>query len=149
MCYQHILIASGGAEHSRKAEKRAVDLAKLCKANLTLVSVARASIPVSSYGVGLDVGMPVMPSNSFEEQKAKQEYILKESVKRLKQHGYNPETLLLSGNAGEQIVEAAKDKACDLIVVGSRQLSLIGTITQGSVSDYVMRHAPCDVLIAL
>ncbi len=147
MSYQHILIASGGAKHSRKAEKRAVDLAKACGSKLTLVSVVRASIPVSNYGIGLDMGTN-MYSDLLYDQKKDQEDILKKASKRCTQHGFTPETLLLSGTAGEQIVEAAKAQGCDLIVVGSRQLSLMGTLAQGSVSDYVMRHAPCDVLIA-
>jgi nucleotide-binding universal stress UspA family protein len=45
------------------------------------------------------------------------------------------------------IVEAAKDWKSDLIVVGSHGRGFWGRLTLGSVSNAVIHHAPCSVLI--
>ena len=83
----------------------------------------------------------------LEGQKQQQAQVLAEARLRCEQRGVKPATLLRRGNAGKEIVEVAKELGCDLIVVGSRKLSMIGAIARGSVSDYVMRHAEVDVLI--
>lgn len=54
---------------------------------------------------------------------------------------------ILEGHAGESIVERAKAIRADLIVVGAKGHSAIERILLGSVSDYVARHADCDVMV--
>ncbi|MCA9840301.1 MAG: universal stress protein [Trueperaceae bacterium] len=148
MVYRHILLASGGAEHSRKAEAKAVALAKRLEVNLSLISVARHQATLMAVGGNLEyVGDHELYLQELAAQQEKQAQLLKEAEERCIAHGLRPSTYLRSGNAGKQIVETATELSCDLVVVGSRQLSILGTMTQGSVSDYVMRHAPCDVLI--
>ncbi len=56
--------------------------------------------------------------------------------------------LLVRGDVGHSIVEAAEDTNCDLIVMGATGRSGIGRILLGSVSDYVATHANCSVLVA-
>ncbi|MCA9839036.1 MAG: universal stress protein [Trueperaceae bacterium] len=145
--YKHILLATGGAEHSRIAETRAVALAKLFSARLSLISVARFSLPASTVGVGLDMGMPVSYETNLEELKKSQEDTMQQAVSRCEALGIHPEAYLAVGNAGECIVEKARDLGCDLTIVGSRKMSLLDTVVRGSVSDYVMRHSEMDVLI--
>jgi len=45
------------------------------------------------------------------------------------------------------IVERAKSQDADLIVVGSHGRGFWGRLTLGSVSDAVIHHAPCSVLV--
>ena len=52
-----------------------------------------------------------------------------------------------AGNPAREIVAHAKGNHSDLIVMGSRGLSVIQEITVGSVSDRVLRLAPCAVTI--
>lgn len=51
------------------------------------------------------------------------------------------------GHIGEGIVEFAEQNLCDLIVVGETPRKAMGRILMGSVSRYVLRHAPCSVWI--
>jgi nucleotide-binding universal stress UspA family protein len=46
------------------------------------------------------------------------------------------------------ILEAAQRERSDLVVVGSRGLSGVARVLLGSVSEYVVRHAHCSVLVA-
>ncbi|HEU4672106.1 MAG TPA: universal stress protein, partial [Candidatus Limnocylindrales bacterium] len=48
---------------------------------------------------------------------------------------------------GDAIVEAAVSERADMIVVGSHGRSGLGRALLGSVSDFVVRHAPCPVMV--
>ena len=65
----------------------------------------------------------------------------------LRAAGIEPKLLLREGDPASEIVEAAKDQGYDLIVVGHRGLSPIKAFLLGSVSDRVVAHAPCSVLV--
>ena len=62
--------------------------------------------------------------------------------------GVNVAFLVWTGDPGESIVSAAEAEAADLIVVGTHGRGKIGRLFLGSVSEYVMRNAPCPVLVA-
>lgn len=51
------------------------------------------------------------------------------------------------GDPGEAIVHVAEKDSCDLIITGSRGMGVIRRTILGSVSDYVLHHAHCPVLI--
>ncbi len=51
------------------------------------------------------------------------------------------------GQAAAQILEAASETRCDLIVMGSRGLSGLTRYLLGGVSHRVVRHSPCSVLL--
>ncbi|MEM8670180.1 MAG: universal stress protein [Planctomycetota bacterium] len=54
---------------------------------------------------------------------------------------------VIEGNAQETIVDLAKQRDSDLIVIGAKGHSKIDRILLGSTSDYVATHAPCSVLV--
>lgn len=51
------------------------------------------------------------------------------------------------GNPGSLIRDVAKDWNADLIVMGRRGLSSLKEVFLGSVSNYILHHAPCSVLV--
>jgi nucleotide-binding universal stress UspA family protein len=51
----------------------------------------------------------------------------------------------ITGAAGETLVEQSAD--AELLVVGSRGLGRVARAVLGSVSDYLLRHARCPVLV--
>lgn len=55
---------------------------------------------------------------------------------------------VLGGSAARAIVEKAEHWHADLIVVGSHGQSVWKRTLLGSVSDQVMHHSPCSVLVA-
>ncbi|MFI5325457.1 MAG: universal stress protein [Candidatus Rokuibacteriota bacterium] len=60
--------------------------------------------------------------------------------------GLRVETALLSGWAGRNIVDYAREKRIDLIVVGTHGRTGISHAILGSVAETVVRQAPCLVL---
>ncbi|WP_164103738.1 universal stress protein [Candidatus Laterigemmans baculatus] len=51
-------------------------------------------------------------------------------------------------HSGEGLVRFVEEQQCDLIVVGEAPRNLVGRMLLGSVSRFVLRHAPCSVWIA-
>jgi nucleotide-binding universal stress UspA family protein len=51
------------------------------------------------------------------------------------------------GDPGRVICEEAKELAVDVIVVGRADKKWLDRLFEPSVSDYVMKHAPCPVLV--
>jgi nucleotide-binding universal stress UspA family protein len=52
------------------------------------------------------------------------------------------------GEVAEEVIGLAEELEADLIVVGTRGRSVIGRALMGSVSDSVVRHARCPVVMA-
>lgn len=50
-------------------------------------------------------------------------------------------------NAGEAIVNEAKDSSARMVIMGTRGLGTIRRTIMGSVSDYVVHHIHCPILV--
>jgi nucleotide-binding universal stress UspA family protein len=57
------------------------------------------------------------------------------------------EIYVLSGNPGEAICELATELSATAIVVGSRGRGGLRRLLLGSISDHVVRNAPCSVVV--
>ena len=57
------------------------------------------------------------------------------------------ETHLRSGDPDKEIIRTAEALGVGLIVIGSRGLGAISRALIGSVSDSVVKHAHCPVLV--
>lgn len=55
--------------------------------------------------------------------------------------------LIISGNPGPSIVNTAREKNADLVIVGCHNRRGFERFIMGSVSSYVCSHAPCSVLV--
>ena len=69
-------------------------------------------------------------------------------VRRVEGLDRTVESAVLRGRAATSIVDEATTFGAGLVVVGSRGHGAIGSLILGSVSDEVVDHAPCPVLIA-
>jgi len=65
----------------------------------------------------------------------------------LKAAGIEAKLLLREGDPANEIVSAAQEGGYDLVVVGHRGLSPVRAFLLGSVSDRVVMHATCSVLV--
>lgn len=132
-----MLVAVDGSQYSLAAVKAAAKLAaERGIAKVTLLNV----IPTMPTGVG---PMPVAAPPEDLEAWA----VFDRPREILEQAGVQPLLLLREGDPATEIVRAAKEGGFDLIVVGHRGLSPIKAFLLGSVSDHVVSHAPCSVLV--
>ena len=75
------------------------------------------------------------------------EQLLATEAARLKDTGWVGSTELRVGDPAEEIIEAAEELRPDLVVLGSHGITGIMNFLLGSVSDRVLEHAYCSVLI--
>jgi nucleotide-binding universal stress UspA family protein len=73
---------------------------------------------------------------------------LGEVVERLRSSGKSVIGNVVRGRAASAIIDNARDFRADLIIVGSRGHGAIATLLLGSVSNEIVDHAPCAVLVA-
>jgi universal stress protein A len=62
-------------------------------------------------------------------------------------NGLKVETSLQVGHAGQQICERAEVCGADLIVTSAHGTTGLKHVLIGSTAEYVVRHAPCPVLV--
>ena len=67
---------------------------------------------------------------------------------QLSSHGLSTEAIATQGDPGSAIVEAAREWAADLIVVGSHGRTGLKRLLLGSVAQAVVAKAPCSVEVA-
>jgi nucleotide-binding universal stress UspA family protein len=135
-----ILLATDGSRASEPASEQAIDLATQVQARLLVVSVFAASSRPSEASTD---GAVADSRDSRDSLTTKAQTI----VQRAKAAGADATFLVWEGDAGEAIVAAANSEGVDLIVVGSHGRSGVSRFFIGSVSDYVVRHAHCPVMV--
>ncbi|KAJ3673237.1 hypothetical protein LUZ60_006611 [Juncus effusus] len=91
------------------------------------------------------------PTSVFESMKKANEEnskrIIARAVDICKSKGVNATTAIVEGEPKDALCDAAEQLHADLLVVGSRGLGMLKRAFLGSVSDYVVHHAKCPVLI--
>jgi nucleotide-binding universal stress UspA family protein len=133
-----ILLATDGSSASEGASDEAIDLAVQVGARLLVVSVLGSSSRPA--GASAETSGP---ADSRDSLTTKAQGI----VQRAKAAGSDATFLVWDGDPGEGIVAAAHSENADLIVVGSHGRSGVSRFLIGSVSDYVVRHAHCPVMV--
>ena len=73
--------------------------------------------------------------------------LLNASTSRLRHGGRPIKKSLTHGHPADQLLTVAKGKKADLVVVGSRGITGLRRFFLGSVSNKLVSHAPCSVLV--
>jgi nucleotide-binding universal stress UspA family protein len=143
-----ILVGYDGTRPAEQALTRAGELARAFGSRVVVVSVA-APEPVTSTGGAFGLLPYYYPSAEANVQADEAVWKLhRDRVEALfAELGVPVEFAGLSGPAVEEIVDTARDRDVDLIVVGTREPGFLERLVGGSVSQGVARRARCDVLI--
>jgi len=151
--FQKILVPLDGSEHSLKALDITIQIAKKFRGKITLVHVYSV-VGVSSMMRGASMvpgGVPVTTapdvSRLVEFARKVASRILDDGEQRVKAGKVEVDALLKEGHTVEEIIRVAKEGNFELIVMGARGISRIREMLLGSVSDGVMHHVACPVLI--
>jgi nucleotide-binding universal stress UspA family protein len=138
-----ILLATDGSEQAELTALRAVDLADATDSELHVVHVGVVPIFLKSYPGTL--GYYGKLHDQIEE--VSRERLRKQSLRVTAAGGTVAGTHLRMGQVDLEIVALAEELGADLIVMGSRGLGGVRRALMGSVSDSVVRHAHCPVLV--
>ena len=115
---------------------------------IKVISVVDMALPIA-----IDIYGGFLPDTSEFEKTARENAakILSETSEKLKTFADARKiaisTDVLFGSPDSRIVETAEEWHADLIVVGSHGYSRWERLLLGSVSDSVVHHAPCSVLV--
>jgi len=145
--FKRILVPLDGSEHSLRALEIAVQIAKKFDSTLSLIHVYSGAPMAPIFMCRSSTQVRKAASEIIEANRNAGSAILAEGKKRAKTEGVQVETLLREGHAVDVIVKTCRENKIDLIVMGSRGLSKTKKLFLGSVSDGVMRHAYCTVLV--
>jgi nucleotide-binding universal stress UspA family protein len=142
-----ILLATDGSEEAQVAAKTAADLTTSTNSELHLIYVGHMpSIFYESPGtMALD---PDLQSRMEEEAEEAAKTNLEKQVQKIREAGIEVAAIHTSvGFPDAEIVGLAERLGTGLIVMGSRGLGPLKRALMGSVSDSVVRHAHCPVLV--
>jgi nucleotide-binding universal stress UspA family protein len=143
--YKHILIPTDGSELSNKAIRHGVALAKALGAEVTL---ATATEPWDAVVVG-EVAVVLPPEQYEATASASATNVLAAARQIAEQEGMTGCHALhiKERHPAEGIVEAAKEKDCDLIVMASHGRRGFSRMILGSEAYEVVTHSAVPVLI--
>jgi nucleotide-binding universal stress UspA family protein len=144
-----IVLATDGSREAHLAATTAADLAKSTGSELHVLYVGEAANPYVDVELAGDEAVPPRLDAELKRQFERQaREMLDAEEERVRAAGAEVRQAHLSmGKADHEIVTLAEEIGAGLIVMGSRGRGGIRRALMGSVSDTVVRHASCPVLV--
>jgi len=134
---RRVLLGTDLGPASALATDRAFDLASRHDAELLIVSVIDPD----------ELGGSRAVDGRWDQVRDRRHGAAQDLVQRGRAIGVPVSFLVWTGSPGECIVSAAQSEDADLVVVGSHGRGALARLLLGSVSEHVVRHAPCPVLV--
>ncbi len=166
--FQNILVALDSTPMAQAVFAQAAALAKAMNARLMMLhvlSVEDEGSPGWTLGMVEGKDQPgtsqetpmffsVYDEINWEAYRRQWQQFEQESLEKFRPYsdqaiamGIETEFTQVPGNPGQTIKKMAQTWKADLIVMGSRGRTGLSELVLGSVSNYVMHHAPCSVLV--
>ncbi len=147
--FRKILVGVDGSEAAARAVALAAALSATHRAQLILVHVVQLS------AIADQVLKISATEHLKEDPKGVMEKLSQTVLDKARKHALQAgalegqiTTVTTDGNQAQQLVQAAKRRKADLIVVGSRGRGRMEGLLLGSVSQKIAALAPCPCLIA-
>jgi nucleotide-binding universal stress UspA family protein len=138
--FSKILVPVDGSDNSLRAFDQAIFIAKSTGAGLTAMHVIES--PPTVY-----VESQKLLNDLLAKYRAESEKVLDKCEQIAEKSGVKIETVIAEGDAASNIVGYANKEGFNLIIIGSRGLGRFKEMVLGSVSNKVLHHAKCPVLI--
>jgi nucleotide-binding universal stress UspA family protein len=135
--FKRILVAVDGSPYSDYAIPEAIEIARCFKSEIVVLHVRERDI-------GRAGAFPLETLEEADQLVAGSVQIIREAGIPVTGEVQRAET----GHAAKHIVDTAKERDCDLIVMGSRGLSDIAGLMLGSVTHKVLQLAHLPVFVA-
>ena len=137
-----IMLATDGSPSAEAATREAIDLAQHLGVPLLAVSVEHNSVPAYGY---YGYGEIVTELRKVEHERV--EKVLEAVQHQAAEAGVDCEALPLEALPAKGICEVAADRDVRLVIIGAHGWNRLGRLIHGSVSTYVLHHAPVPVLV--
>ncbi|MGD1863753.1 MAG: universal stress protein [Phormidesmis sp.] len=155
--FKTILAGVDGGETCDVVFRKTLELAQSLGAELILLGVlipadrTSPTVPLTVGGTmspaGIDDSLWSVYQERYREYELRESDKLKAFVQQATSAGVKARFYQMSGKAGWAICQQAKTHGVDLVVVGSHGRMGLSEMLLGSVSNYVVHHAACSVLV--
>jgi nucleotide-binding universal stress UspA family protein len=134
--WQKILVATDGSKYSRAATERAIDFARSYGGELKVLSVV--DVPAEFYAEA---------PKAVEDLVEKARGYVREAADQAQKEGVKAEAFVKEGTTYEAVTALAREQGVNVIVVGSHGKTGLKRLLMGSVTEKVIGHASCPVLV--
>ena len=134
--WKRILVGTDGSKYSGIAINKAIDFAKAYGGSLVVLSVV--DVPTEFYAEA---------PKAVEDMIRKAREYTSAVKKQAEADGVKAESFVGEAEAWEAIVKLAHDQEVNMVVVGSHGRTGLRRLLMGSVTEKVIGHAPCPVLV--
>ncbi|WP_207696101.1 universal stress protein [Enterococcus sp. DIV0212c] len=140
--YKNILVGVDGSDQGKLAYQQAIEVARRNNGRVIVAHVIENQV----YTM---MGYSSLNDSLLDQETENAKELLAECKEYAKSVDFTQlETIVTYGVAKEVMCKALPEKYdVDLIMVGQSGLNAVERLMIGSVSSYIIRHAPCDVLI--
>lgn len=138
-----ILLLVDGSENSMRAKEYAGYLAGLTQSSVDILHIVNMG---SEFAALNPVAGGYIPEQVADELKEAGEEVLKEAEIGFPV-GTKVDTHLGFGTPTEVAIGFVEEHKSDILIMGSRGMGTFKGIVMGSVSSYLVSHAPCPVLV--
>ena len=142
---KNILVPTDFSESATAAYAYAREMAAIFKSKIILIHVYE---PIVFYSEA-PIGMPDLvdiEKNIYASSEQSLDRIIQEHFKNDSGQMPGVEKLLVQGKPFIEIIRVAKEQAIDMIIMSTHGRSALEHILLGSVTEKVVRKAPCPVL---
>jgi nucleotide-binding universal stress UspA family protein len=133
--FRTVLVAADLSHAASRALLRARSIAESNKAMLIIVHCIDPVAYAFPQGA---------PESVLADPSAREEFERIEDETR--EQTFPPHTLLESETVVERLLQATHDCHADLLVLGTRAVTVIGRLALGSIAMHLLAHTPCAVL---
>lgn len=130
---------------SARAEQALPDAARIARASDAHIVLVRAVFVPATFGVTYE-GQPLRWHLIRDEDEQAQKY-LREVAQSPHLVGLHVDRVVETGPAAAVIVDVAREREADLVVMMSHGRTGLGWWVMGSIADHVAHHSPVPVLI--
>ena len=134
--FQRVLVATDGSKQCRPAVEKAIDFSQSYGGEISVVSIV--DVPAEFYAEAPQI---------VEDMIHKAKVYVEEVKKQAEASGVKAEAFVKEGEAYQAIVDLAKERDVNIIVMGSHGRTGLKRLLMGSVAEKVIGYAPCPVLV--
>jgi nucleotide-binding universal stress UspA family protein len=138
-----VFLATDGSPSSLAAQQLLAEFPFPERPEVTIATVCPAADLTS---IGAAVTAPV--TEMLEKCRREADQLLRDYESRCAPWARSVNRLLLDGHPADELLKAIDRQKPDLVVVGARGLGAVRRVLLGSVSERLVKHAPCSVLVA-
>ena len=136
-----ILVPVDGSENSFRALEHAIFLStKIEGAQTTVTYIIEAAPSVYIYS-------PKVMEKLRADYKSESAKILERCKDMANKSGINIHTVLIEGDPASKIIGYSEMEKFEIIIIGSRGMGQFKEMILGSVSNKVLHHAKCSVMV--